>query len=230
MLQKSLRGCQKIFLLTTGRNTYKICPGGDSLKGRTVNRFRRQRFQMLFETFQLSEESRVLDLGGLPYDWVELDFPGQVVCVSLSAIREGTWGKGNILYVRKDVFELDYSPDDFDVVYSNSLLEHVGRENQPRLAGVVRRFPSYWVQVPYRYFPIEPHYRAPFFWSLPQPVRRMLARRWTSILARRNYYQDEVDSMWLLDREEMKTLFPEAQIIEEKVLGIVKSLIALRRA
>ncbi len=165
-----------------------------------MNRFRRKRFQQFFRMMEIADDTSVLDVGGLPYDWVELKFPGPVTCISLSAIREGAWGEGNIIYRRGDATALPYPDGAVDVVYSNSLLEHVGRENQSRVADEIRRVAQrYWVQVPNRNFPLEPHYWALFFYQMPPRLRKLVATYWTSLLKRmfrqKNYYLAEVDTI-----------------------------------
>jgi ubiquinone/menaquinone biosynthesis C-methylase UbiE len=159
---------------------------------------------------------------------VELEFPGQVTCVSLSKIREGCYGSGkNILYIRQDATALPYADRSFEAVYSNSLLEHVGRENQHQVAAEIKRVgQSYWVQVPNRNFPVEPHYQALFFYQMPRRMRRWVATYWTSLVKKPNYYLAEVDTIWPLDEREMRTLFPGAKVMKEKVMGITKSFVA----
>ncbi|HEX4060865.1 MAG TPA: UDP-N-acetylmuramoyl-tripeptide--D-alanyl-D-alanine ligase [Streptosporangiaceae bacterium] len=48
----------------------------------------------------------------------------------------------------------------YDLVFSNSLIEHVGgHERRERFADTVHQLSgAYWVQTPYRYFPVEPHW------------------------------------------------------------------------
>jgi len=140
-----------------------------------MNRFRRKRFQQFFRMMEIADDTSILDVGGLPYDWIALKWRGPVVCLSLSTIREGAWGEGNIIYRRGDATALPFSNGDFDVVYSNSLLEHVGRENQSRVADEIRRVARrYWVQVPNRNFPMEPHYWALFFYQMPLGLRKVV--------------------------------------------------------
>jgi hypothetical protein len=63
--------------------------------------------------------------------------------------------------------------DEFDLVFSNSLIEHLGGHMQRRrFADVVRAMaPRYSVQTPYRYFPVEPHWVLPGMQFLPLSVR-----------------------------------------------------------
>ncbi len=194
-----------------------------------MNRSRQKRFQQFFAVCNVTKETRILDVGGLPYDWIDLGFEGQVICLCLSPLREGKYGNGNIIYQVGDATNLPYSDNEFEVVYSNSLIEHVGRDNQHLVAEEIRRVSQrYWVQVPYRYTPLEPHYSFPFFWYLPHPIRRLIARYWTSAVKKINYYAAEIDTIWLLDHQEMRKFFPDALILEERIAGFCKSLMACR--
>src|SRR5207247_10104231 len=68
--------------------------------------------------------------------------------------------------------------DRFDLVFSNSVLEHVGgHERRKRFAETARRLaPHHWVQTPYRYFPLEPHFLFPGYQFLPLAARAALVR------------------------------------------------------
>ena len=198
-----------------------------------MNRFRRKRFALFFDLMQINNSTTILDVGGLPYDWIELGYQGKVICVSLSRIREGLWGDGNIIYLRQDATALPYPDKAFDVVYSNSLLEHVGRHNQAQVAYEIRRVAKrYWVQAPNRYFPIELHYYALFYHQMPYGLRKLIATYWTSfvrkvLLRKPNYYLSEIDTIYPSRFGELQTLFPEAKIIKEKVLFFTKSYIVV---
>ena len=68
-------------------------------------------------------------------------------------------------YVIGDACNLDMlSSKSFDIIYSNSVIEHVGRERQKEFANEIMRVgKKYWVQTPYKHFPVEPHFVFPFF-------------------------------------------------------------------
>jgi ubiquinone/menaquinone biosynthesis C-methylase UbiE len=195
-----------------------------------MNRFRQKRFRQFFRILGVSNPSTILDVGGLPYDWIDLDYTGRVICVSLSAVHQGRWGKGNIRYYNQDALALPYADNGIEVVYSNSLLEHVGRENQAAVANEIRRVAQrYWVQVPNRHFVLEPHYRALFFYQMPLWGRKWVASRWTPLVNKKNPYLAEVETIYPLDKQEMQALFPEATVIQEKFMGLTKSLIAVKQ-
>jgi hypothetical protein len=121
----------------------------------------------------------------------------------------------------------------YDLVYSNSVIEHVGgHERRLRFAEAVRTLAdAYWVQTPYRYFPIEPHWIAPAMQFLPVAVRTSLAYRWPLSHTRPRDHEEALESvLWteLLDRTQLRHYFPDAVVWVERVFGMTKSLMAVR--
>ncbi len=195
-----------------------------------MNRFRKKRFELFFKTLGIDKHTHILDAGGHPKNWRELGFLGRVTCVSLrESIKEGFYGNGNIEYKLMDVSSLPYADKSFEVVYSNSLLEHVGQKNQMKAVNEIKRVgKKIWVQVPYRHFPIEPHFIFPFFYYYPLFMRKLIAEYWTPIFKKKNPYLSEVETIWLPDKKEFKKLFHAETVISERFLGFTKSLIAYR--
>jgi hypothetical protein len=124
----------------------------------------------------------------------------------------------------------------FDMVHSNSVLEHVG--DWPRMmlfAQEVRRLaPCYFVQTPNFWFPVEPHFMCPFFHWMPEMTRARLLTRVS--LGNHPRASDigaalrSVQSARLLNRAAFGFLFPDARIITERFCLLPKSLIACRDA
>jgi hypothetical protein len=89
-----------------------------------------------------------------------------------------------------------------------------------------------YVQTPYRWFPIEPHFLAFFVHWLP----RSWHKRVIPLFSIRGWFRkgDDVEvgklveEVRLLSVAEMKQLFPDCEIHRERVFGFVKSLIAVR--
>jgi 2-polyprenyl-3-methyl-5-hydroxy-6-metoxy-1,4-benzoquinol methylase len=126
-----------------------------------------------------------------------------------------------------------YADRDFDVVFSNSVLEHVGnREDQERAASEMRRVGNrYFVQTPSFWFPIEPHFLVPGFQYLPARVRALLHDRfelgWMPRAPDLHTARRDVESIRLVGARRLAELFPDARIVRERLFGWVKSLIAV---
>ncbi|MBY8880050.1 class I SAM-dependent methyltransferase [Actinacidiphila acidipaludis] len=121
----------------------------------------------------------------------------------------------------------------YDLVFSNSTIEHVGGYSQRRrfVAAVEQLAPLHWIQTPYRYFPVEPHFVAPGFQFLPLAARARLVRHWPLTHSRPGSAEEgmaAVINIELLTRTEMRHLFPHSTLLSERVLGVTKSLTAVR--
>lgn len=206
-------------------------------------RFRRRRlgvFTPLIEAaFAERGRCRIIDLGGRAAYWslFDRDFLWahnvQVTTVNLEPPEPGAGAMFS--QVQGDVLALDHLADgSFEIAHSNSVIEHVGDwDNVERFAAQVRRLaPRYFVQAPYQWFPMEPHFSAPFFHWLPESTRaRALMKKahgWAPRSADMGEAMRMVQSARLPDKAMMRHLFPDAVLKEERVLGLTKSLMAVR--
>ena len=178
----------------------------------------------------------VLDIGGQPQYWemmtASTSLP-QDLQVTLLNVEAHAVSQPNFTSLVGDGRAMpQFADQQFDVVFSNSTIEHVGDfHDQQRMATEVRRIGrQYYVQTPNRYFPIEPHFVFPFFQFLPIALRVWLVQHfdlgWYRKLPKRQDAEREVTSIRLLKRKEVMELFPEATIFEEKYCGLVKSFVA----
>jgi hypothetical protein len=185
----------------------------------------------------LTSETRVLDIGGTPDNWQLLDRPPRLVL--LNTPRAAADLAGTPTWVAGDGRALPFRDGAFDVVFSNSVIEHVGDATSQRhfAREVARVGRAYWVETPNRWFPVEQHLLTPFIHWLPRPWQRTLVPRfnWWRVLVplpadRRDFYiHHYLRDVRLLGPAELRALFPEARILRERVLGVAKSLVALRR-
>jgi hypothetical protein len=207
------------------------------------NRFREKRFRLFVEIVDqvLTKNSvcTILDIGGVPEYWSRfgggLDWSRINVCVvNLNAPAVPTKLPG-LKVIVGDARRLDQFADlSFDIVHSNSVIEHVGRwADMTAMAREVRRLaPRYFVQTPYFWFPIEPHARFPLLHWMPESWRyRILMKRTCG------FWQQQPDldravmaiqSANMIDKQQMRFLFPDAKIFFERFIGLPKSLIAIR--
>ena len=203
--------------------------GDDSLG----QKMRVRRWTRLRQEFPDLENMRVLDLGGTTIFWRRSPVrPRSVTVINLEAPGEG------LPWVTPIKGDACYAPDlvggeTFDLVLSNSLIEHLGGHLQRvRFAEVARSMaPHYIVQTPYRYFPIEPHWLFPGHQFLPLNARVWLAPRWP--LGHTHGWpaddaRDEVMSTELLSLTDMQAYFPDGRVLWERFMGLPKSLTVVR--
>ena len=196
-----------------------------------LTHFRTKRMAEFCRLLPVDEKTRIVDVGGYQFNWTLIRETPEVLMINLE--RE-QWQHGRFRKQRGDGRALDLEDDSFDIAFSNSVIEHVGEwADQAAFAREIRRVaPSYYVQTPNRYFFLEPHLLAPFVHFLPWRVLRRVVRYGTGWGLLTKPTQAQVDAylqnIRLLTKAEMKQLFPDADIIEEKFLGLTKSLIAVR--
>ena len=210
---------------------------------RTVLRFqryfRRRRMRAFVAAFHIDEETRVLDVGGTAGIWELLEVQPRVTLLNTPGDEQKRRTDGRFCSVFADGLDLPFSDHSFDVVFSNSVIEHVGSQaRQERFAREIRRVArNYWVQTPNRFFPIETHLWMPLVHLLPRPWCAFLIRRFTiwELVFRPRPDQKEhwvnhfLNDIRLLSGKELKAHFPDAAIRRERWLFFTKSLIAVRR-
>lgn len=197
---------------------------------------RARRAAWLSDAFPSLAEMTVLDLGGRVSSWTDVPVrPAHVHVANLEPLPTDLpdWAEADYA----DACEL---PDGilsrrYDLVFSNSVLEHVGgHERRRRMAEAINTLaPNHWVQTPYRYFPVEPHWVAPGMQFLPVPARVAVARKWPLAYTPGKSWDQamkQVLTTELIGRAEMRYLFPDSDIRAERLLGLTKSLIAVRAA
>jgi hypothetical protein len=193
------------------------------LYGAVIPRFRRQRMRLFSRLMPTTPNTTVLDVGGGAMNWQWCDPLPRVTTLNLR--------RGDVV---ADGRCLPFRDGSFDVVFSNSVIEHVGnRMDQEAFAGEVGRVGRhYFVQTPNRNFPIEPHFMTPLVQFLPVGLRARIARNFTvwGLVTRPapDTVASRVRSTRLLTPRDMHRLFPGALLHRERLFGLTKSLVAVR--
>jgi SAM-dependent methyltransferase len=186
-----------------------------NVAGPLSQRARQRRFAQLLKLAGIDRSTRIVDVGcgglGLIGLGPDLDITG----VDLYDRPEYP---GEL--VRADATErLPFADREFDLAYSNSVIEHIAPERRRAFASEVRRIArGWWVQTPAMSFPIEPHSLLP-------------GAHWLPISLRRRYWElgagSDVDRIHILRRTELEALFGPA--FPERLGPLTKSWIAFKR-
>lgn len=196
--------------------------------------FRTRRMRSFLNSFNPTKDTRILDVGGTIYNWKLISFSARITLLNINPSSEEQDASQQFEFVVGDGTNLNYPNSEFDICYSNSVIEHVGTfENQVKFANEMQRIAQQiWVQTPARHFFIEPHLLTPFIHFFPKSIQRKMLRNFTlwGWLGRPN--QDTVDifldEVRLISFKEMKELFPDCEIRIERFLGMPKAYIAVR--
>jgi hypothetical protein len=193
---------------------------------------RNKLFSDIVET--IAHPVSILDVGGREATWESLKFAGRPdIRVVLLNVEPIVVHHDNITYFEGNACDMgQFADDEFDIVYSNSVIEHVGDFTaMHRMAREIRRVGKrHFVQTPNKYFPVEPHFVFPAFQFLPKPLQLGLVQNfqlgWMDREPDKARAAAIIDSIHLLSLRDMKVLFPTSGIRPEKTLGMTKSFIA----
>lgn len=207
----------------------------------TQTRYRAKRLArfvtVVDEILKTKPSCRVLDLGGNRDYWLDLEpvWAGRPLAFTLVNLVPERLQDPRFEALQGDCCDMaGFTDNAYDIVHSNSVIEHVGQWKQmSAFAREVRRLaPRYFVQTPNYWFPMEPHFKSLFFHWLPEPMRvAKTMRRSLGAFPRAETVDDAqrfIEDSNLLDALRFGHLFPDARIERERVFGFTKSLIAIR--
>jgi SAM-dependent methyltransferase len=197
-------------------------------ESKTVRGWRERRYRLFLDLCRIGGDERILDVGAGSGGALErFNRTNPIVALDLAPMPSEWLEHSNVEVVVGDGTRLPYEDGSFPVAFSSSVIEHVPKELQPAFASEIRRVSErYFVQTPNWWFPIEPHYQMPFFHFLPVRVQRALNRRFTIGWQVKGQW-DEIN---LLSARDLRRLFPDAEIHRERLFGLTKSLMAVRRS
>jgi len=192
---------------------------------------------MLLERFPDLRDLRVLDIGGTVESWQAAPVqPTSLVLLNMEFFGlvepRTTWR-----LVTGDACDppAELVGQRFDLVFSNSVIEHVGghARRQAFAATVLAYGEHHWVQTPYRYFPLEPHWVFPGMQFMPLAARAQVSARWPLGWLPKSEHPDPVTHVELvlgvdlLSKTSLHHYFPASELLTERVGPLTKSLIAV---
>jgi hypothetical protein len=196
--------------------------------------FRKRRMQKLIKVFVPKEQTKILDIGGTPMNWLLINCQCRITLLNLQNPENMVSLPRNFSRVVGDGTRLDYSDQEFDICFSNSVIEHLGTfENQMLFAKEACRVGrQIWVQTPASSFFFEPHLLTPFIHYFPKKIQEKLLCKFTlwGLITRpsQKKVKNFLAEVRLLTYDEMVQLFPDCEIRIERFLGFAKAYIAVR--
>jgi SAM-dependent methyltransferase len=218
---------------------------------RFSSRARHRRAALFRTVFGLRGDTRILDLGSESGGNIHSVLEGTpvkpentfIADINPHALERGRQNFGFVPVLVGQSGKLPFPDGYFDIVYCSSVIEHVtvpkdqvwslrsGKEFRDRSLAHQREFAreiqrvgrQFFVQTPYRWFLLESHSWLPFVSWLPRrlqlPVLKFAASFWP---------KSTNPDWYLLDRRELKSMFHDAEIRDEKWLGLTKSIMAVK--
>jgi SAM-dependent methyltransferase len=172
----------------------------------------------------------ILDVGGTEDFWIRMGLAGdnnyQITILNLVVIKTHY---SNLESVIGDARKICFKDHGFDFIFSHSVIEHVGDfDNQSSMAHEIQRVgENFFLQTPNRYFPLEPHFIFPFFQFFPINVKIFLLCHFNLGHYRKTDNKTQalnsINEIRLLNKEELKYLFPKSKIINVKILFFTSS-------
>lgn len=203
-------------------------------------KIRKKRFDKLMNMlYSVSNEKKgvvqILDLGGSYEYWQQVGFiDPELFHITLLNLENPFLPESasNFSAVAGNACHCEFPDQSFDIVFSNSVIEHVGDfHDQQKMANEIIRIARKYaiIQTPNFWFPIEPHCQLPLFQFIPHFIRAGIIRWIKNDLCGfecSGLYRDCLkvsQQTRMLSKRSFQKLFPSATILTEKILGVSKS-------
>lgn len=212
---------------------------------------RQKRIKHFLKSFNLNSKTKLLDLGASNGEYTSKLIKGTklkkkniyIADIDKKSLEQANKNYGFKTILLKENQKIKFKDKYFDIVFSNSVIEHVTLKkkdiwnikssrkfkeesfaNQRKFANeIIRLGKNFYVQTPNKYFLLETHSWLPFIQYLPRfvliPFIKFMNKFWIK----------KTQPDWnLLDKKDMKKLFPSSRILYEKFLFLNKSIIAVK--
>jgi SAM-dependent methyltransferase len=182
---------------------------------------RGRKWHLFLAEFAPGEATTVCDVGFSDREYSGVDnyierfypWPGSLTAVGIDEPLEFPRRYPGVKVVRYDGVTLPFAEREFDVVWTNAVLEHVG--DRSRQVAFVRQLmrvsDGLFLTTPNRYFPVETHTHVPLAHWLPKRAfdltLRLLGRAWAA-----------GDYMHLLGRSGLRRVLEEAGVRNARII------------
>jgi ubiquinone/menaquinone biosynthesis C-methylase UbiE len=178
------------------------------------------RYLFLNKVLNINREDSVIDVGcgELGRSYEVFNTSNKIVGTDIfdpDKLGERLRSQPNFGYIQCDAADMSiFADSEFDAAICIGMLEHITDKYQLlKISNEIRRVArKYAVCVPWRYTPIEPHFKLPFFQLYPETVQYKLISRFNLHgLGERTFDYFKSNYQWLSARE-WKEFFPECRV------------------
>lgn len=182
---------------------------------------RERKWRRFLREFNITPDLKILDVGfsereySATDNYLEKHYPylGQVTAVGIDHAEEFKQRYPAVRAVTYDGQTLPFSDGQFDIVWSNAVLEHVGdaAAQVQFLKELCRVGQRGFITTPNKLFPFEIHTRIPLLHYLPKPyfdwILRKIGKGWAA-----------GDYMRLLSERELRQMLSRANITNYRII------------
>lgn len=186
-----------------------------SLAHRISRRNRHKKWDFFQKTFRPGPEDTVLDVGFSENEYSGYDnymekfypWPQNLTALGVDEPREITKRYPGVRFVRYDGRSMPFADKQFDIGWSNAVVEHVGPySRQVEFVRELHRVSrSFFLTTPNFHFPVEVHTRTPLLHWLGKGVfdryLRLIGKEWAT-----------GDYMYLLSRKNLESVLRDAGV------------------
>jgi SAM-dependent methyltransferase len=195
-------------------------------------------FRQFMALLKPGAQTRVLDVGATNdatqgesnYFEQMYPHPENITCVGVEdASHLAARYPGLVFHQVRSGDALPFRDAEFDIVFSNAVLEHVGSRiaQAAFVCELCRVGRAFFITTPNRWFPVEHHTGLPLLHYLPPRLFRRLLRD-----TRYRHWAEE-SNLNMLTASEFQRLFPASATVEIRVirlLGVPSNLVAFGRS
>lgn len=192
---------------------------------------RNKKYAFFMKVIRPKSKSLILDVGCGQGTFLEEKYPHKKNIIALDVnpeyIKIVKKKYPEIKVLKASGLKLPFKDKSIDVVFSNAVIEHVGGLKEQKIFAqeIMRVAKSYFVTVPNKYFPLEPHYRVPFYQFVSKSFQKWLSKK----ISIGNYKKGEWEDINLLSAKKLKSLFPSSILHKHRVLVSPETLICYKR-
>src|SRR5436190_17207872 len=187
-----------------------------------ISKFNRERkWKSFAKQFVFNDHTSVLDVGFNNVEYSEIDnylekvypYPGNITALGITSSDLFIKNYPQVKAITYDGNHFPFDVGSFDIVWSNAVIEHVGRrEKQVLFLKEIKRVgKAAFITTPNKYFPVEIHTRTILLHFLPRRIfykyLNLVGKKWAT-----------GDYMNLLSKRAIVNLLKEAGIRDYKIV------------